>query len=83
MKSKQEIQKEADEIYEAILHLMKSEGTDYVKSWWLNPRNTNLESKLSTQEINQRCRLLVKQEKLMIDHTKTSTSNGTRYKLKK
>lgn len=30
MKSKEEIQKEVDEIYEAILHLMKIHGTNYV-----------------------------------------------------
>jgi len=72
---------EAIEIYAAIKLVMKEVNSDRIQSWWINSKNFDLKSKLSTSKINQRCRLLVKQGYLTIDRSKTSTSNGTCYRL--
>lgn len=72
---------EAIEIYAAIKKVMQETECDYCQSWWLNSKNFDLKSGLSTDKINQRCRLLVKQGYLTIDRSKTSTSEGTCYRL--
>jgi hypothetical protein len=81
MKSKEEINNEAKEIYLAIIEAMKFSHSDYCQSWWINKRNVVLKSKLETPQINQRCKLLVKKGFLIIDKSKTSRSTGTSYKL--
>lgn len=81
MKTKDKIQKEAEEIYFAIKQVMEKSGYDYCQSWWLNTRNFDLKSKLKTPQINQRCKLLIKQGYLTIDKNTTSTSTGTSYRL--
>jgi len=81
MKNKIQIKEEAKEIYFAIKEAMVRAKTDYCQSWWLNSKNFELKSKLSTPTINQRAKLLVKQGYLTIDKSKTKTSTGTSYKL--
>lgn len=81
MSTKQQIKEEAKEIYFAIKQVMEKSGHDYCQSWWLNTRNFDLKSKLSTPKINQRCKLLIKMGLLVIDKSKTSTSSGVSYKL--
>lgn len=81
MMKKSEIQKEADEILEAVKNLMKENELDYVQSWWLSPRNCNLKSNLKMPQITSRLKLLVKHGKLIIDKKYTSTSKGTRYRI--
>lgn len=81
MKTNQQINKEAIEIYNAIKQIMKESNCNYCQSWWLNSKNFDLKSKLSTPKINQRCKLLVKQGYLYIDKENTSTSQGVCYKL--
>lgn len=81
MKSKNQINQEAKEIYFAIKQVMEKSGYDYCQSWWLNSKNFELKSNLKTPQIVQRCRLLVKQGYLTIDKSKTSTSSGTSFKL--
>lgn len=84
MKSKNEINQEAKEIYFAIKQVMERHGYikyDYCQSWWLNYKNFDLKSKLKTPQIMQRCKLLVRQGYLTIDKSKTSTSEGTSFKL--
>jgi hypothetical protein len=88
MKNKEQIFKEAKEIYFAIrqiieLNKLNTIKTDYCQSWWLNTRNFNLKSGLKTSQINQRAKLLVKQGYLIVDRSMTSTSTGTCYKLTK
>lgn len=80
---KEEIQKQADEIFAVIKHMIENSDVDYVQSWWINPQNCYLSSGLKTPQINQRCKLLIKQGKLQIDKANTSTSCGTSYKLTK
>ena len=72
---------EAIEIYSAIKKIMAEMNTEYCQSWWLNSKNFDLKSKLSTSKINQRCKLLVKQGYLIIDKSRTSTSMGICYRL--
>jgi len=81
MKTKNEINDEAKEIYFAIKELMNKHNVNYAQSWWLNPRNFNLKSRLKTPQVVQRCKLLIKQGYLIIDKSNTSTSSGTSYKL--
>jgi hypothetical protein len=81
MKTRSEIDKEAKEIYFAIKKIMKDVGYNTCQSWWLNTKNFDLKSKLKTPQINQRCKLLIKKGLLTIDIKKTSTSQGTCYKL--
>jgi hypothetical protein len=69
------------EIYAAIKKTMEDLNTDHCQSWWLNPRNYDLKSKLPTRIINQRAKMLVKQGYLTIDSRFTSVSTGTSYKL--
>ena len=79
--NKNEINNESAEIYFAIKQIIQETGYDHCQSWWLNTKNFNLKSKLSTQKINQRAKILVKQGFLTIDTKNTSTSQGTCYKL--
>lgn len=72
---------EAIEIYAAIKQVMKEANSHHCQSWWLNSKNFDLKSKLTTSKINQRCKLLVKQGYLTIDKANTSTSTGTCYLL--
>lgn len=81
MKSRKEINQEAEEIYFAIKQTMEKMGTDYCQSWWINTRNFNLKSHLPTSTINQRCRLLIKQGYLIKNQSLTATHTGTSYKL--
>jgi hypothetical protein len=81
MKTRQQINKEAEEIYFAILEVMKRTQVGHCQSWWLNSRNFNLKSRLTTPQINQRAKLLVKQGYLFIDKSRTSTATGTCYRL--
>jgi len=81
MKTKEKINEEAEEIYFAIKEVMEKSGLDYCQSWWLNTRNFDLKSKLSTQEINQRAKLLIKRGFLIINKSQTSKSTGICYKL--
>jgi len=77
--TKSEINNEAKEIYFAIKQITEEAGYNYCHSWWLNTKNFDLKSKLSTQKINQRCKLLIKKGILTIDIKRTSTSQGTCY----
>ncbi len=77
----QTVKQEATEIYSAIKQVMKKTGYDYCQSWWLNSKNFSLKSKLSTRQINQRAKLLVKEGYLIVDPENTSSSQGVRYKL--
>lgn len=79
MKTKQQIQQEADSLYDRIVKMAKEHHQDYIQSWWFNKRNSDLG--LTTPQINSRCRLLVRQGKLSIDHSRTSTSYGTCYRI--
>lgn len=81
MKSRDQIQEEAREIYFAIKEVMEKSKTDYCQSWWLNTRNFDLKSNLKTSHIVQRAKLLIRQGYLTIDKSNTSTSMGTSYKL--
>lgn len=81
MKTKEQINTEAQEIYLAIKLLVELSGKNNVQSWWLNTINYDLKSKLKTSEINRRAKLLVKQGLIEIDKKNTSTSTGTCYKL--
>jgi len=82
MKTRQEIQKEANEIYFAIKEIiMLNDGRNSCQSWWLNTRNFDLKSKLKTPQIVQRCKLLVKQGYLTIDKNNTASHKGTCFKL--
>lgn len=81
MKTKNQIKEEAKEIYLAIKEVMSKSECDFCQSWWLNTKNFDLKSNLSTPQINQRAKLLVKQGYLTVDKTKTSTSYGTCYRL--
>ena len=76
-----EISIESKEIYFAIKQVMKEKGCDHCQSWWLNSKNFQLKSKLSTQKINQKAKILIKQGYLTIDSKNTSTSEGTCYRL--
>ena len=75
------IYEEVKEIYFAIKQIMEESKCDYCQSWWLNIKNFNLKSKLSTRKINQRASVLVKKGILVIDKENTSTSQGVCYKL--
>lgn len=79
MTAQEKIQEQADSIYKEILDAAHEQGTDYVRTWWLNPRNGK--SGLSTATINRRCELLVRQGKLL--RINASTSTGTGYKIVK
>ena len=81
MKTKEQINTEAKEIYLAIKQLVELSGKNSVQSWWLNTINYDLKSKLKTSEINRRAKLLVKQGLIEIDKKNTPTSTGTCYKL--
>ena len=81
MKTKEQINEEAKEIYFAIKKIMERSETNYCQSWWLNTRNFDLKSGLKTPQINQRAKLLVKQGYLTVDKSNTNTSIGTSYKL--
>lgn len=77
MTSQEKIKQQAESIYQEILDVAQEHGTDYVRTWWLNPRNGK--SGLPTATVNRRCELLVRQGKLTrID---ASTSTGTGYKI--
>lgn len=76
-----EISKEVKEVYFAIIQIMRENDYDHCQSWWLNTKNFDLKSKLSTRKINQRASVLVKQGYLVIDKKNTSTSQGVCYKL--
>ena len=75
--AKDRVQEQAESIYHEILCVAKEHGTDYVRTWWLNPRNGR--SGLSTPTINRRCELLVRQGKLI--RLDASNSTGTGYKI--
>lgn len=79
MKTKQQIQQEADDLYTRIVLEAQEQRQDSVQSWWFNKRNSDLG--LTTPQINSRCRLLVKQGKLSIDYTRTSNAYGTCYRI--
>ena len=81
MKTNQEINHEIIEVYNAIKLLIKESETDHCQSWWLNTRNFNMKSRLSTPEINRRAKKLVDQGYLTIYKNRTSPSMGTCYKL--
>jgi len=80
MKTRNEINKEAREVYFAMKKVSELQGTDYCQSWWINTRNFDLKSKLKTPQINQRAKLLIKGGYLTIDSSRTSTSMGISYK---
>jgi len=77
MTAKEKITHQSELIYQEILDVAQEQGTDYVRTWWLNPRNGK--SGLSTATINRRCNLLVRQGKLT--RLDASTSTGTGYKI--
>lgn len=80
--NKEKIKEEAKEVFEAIKFVIaNTDHADYCLSWWLNTRNFNLKSKLSTPKINQRCKLLIKMGLIEKVDGKTSVSAGTCYKL--
>ncbi len=81
MKTKNQINQEAKEIYFAIKQVMEKSGYDYCLSWWLNSKNFELKSNLKTPQIVQRCKLLVRQGYLTIDKSKTSRGSGTWFQL--
>jgi hypothetical protein len=81
MNKKLQIRNEANVVYWAIQELMKIQEVDYCQSWWLNTRNFTFKTEMSTQKINQRAKLLVKEGYLKIDSNRTSTSTGTCYQL--
>lgn len=78
MTTNRQMNHEAIQIYAAIKSLLKQNATDYCQSWWIR---FELDIKLSTSKVNQRCKNLVKQGYLTIDKSKTSTSCGISYKL--
>lgn len=81
MKNKDQINKEIKEVYNGIVVVILNSDVDYCISWWLNRKNFQLESKLSTREINQRAKHLVKNGYLTIDNSKFRKHCGICYKL--
>ncbi len=77
----EKIKEEAKEVYLAITQVMNKLKCDYCQSWWLNSKNFELKSNLSTQKINLRAKFLVNKGYLIVDNKNTSPSQGTRYKL--
>lgn len=80
MKSKEQLRKEDEKVYRAVLNTADHMGTDYIRSWWLNPANCPSLG-LTTKEINRACRRLVRAGKLILDKENTSTSTGTCYRI--
>lgn len=81
MKSRNQINKEAIEIYFAIKQVINISGNDYCQSWWINTKNFGLKSNLKTSQIVQRAKLLASKGYLVIDKSNTSTSTGTCFRL--
>ena len=80
-RTKEEINIEIISVYEAIIKTMGRMKTDRCQSWWLTAKDNTVNLNLTTQEVNRRCKTLIKNGYLKINDKYTSTSTGVSYML--